>query len=403
LRTGAGRTFESLGNPNFMILWLGMLALMAGTQMQMLARGYLVYDITGSGAVLGIVNSGMAIPMLTISIFGGVIADRIDRKTVIQIGQFVAGTLALVVGILIQNDIITWQFLTIAAMTQGALFAFMMPARQAIIPQIVGPERLGNAMALNAAGMSAMTMAAPAAAGWLYTLIGPWNLYFVISALCYSSVVLTGLVPKTPKPTSPRGPVFKDILAGFDYIWKNQLLLVLILMGLSTTLLAMPFRFLMPIFVVDIYKTGPESMGMLVGVMGMGALIGSLYVASVGKGRRGLLLILASFASAAGLMMVSLVPIYVFAIFIMLPLGLGDAGRQTLNQSLIMEHTEDRYRGRVMSVYMLNFGLMPLGVLPSGVLADYLGGQATIGILAVALLLITSLILISQKRLRTLP
>ena len=191
-----------------------------------------------------------------------------------------------------------------------------------------------------------------------------------------------------------------DIKAGLSYIRHSHLLLVLLVMGLVTSLLAMPFRFLMPIFVVDVYHRGPESFGLLLSIMGLGSLAGSLIIASLGKWRRGLLLIIGSFLTGIALMVVAVVPFYIVAVVIMVVLGLGDAGRMTLNQALIMEAVEDEYRGRVMSVHMMNMGLMPLGVLPIGIMAEFLGGQVAVGVLAAALLVVSALILITQRRLR---
>ena len=141
----------------------------------------------------------------------------------------------------------------------------------------------------------------------------------------------------------------------------------------------------------------------MVAVMGLGSLAGSLYVASLRRGRRGLLLIVSIFMSAVALLLMTLVPIYFAAVGFMLLLGLGDAGRRTLNQSLIMEETSEAYRGRIMSVFMMHFGLMPLGLLPAGVAAEYLGPRVTIGIMAVLLLGISTLVLITQGRLRKMP
>ena len=119
--------------------------------MQMLARGYLAYEITSSPFLLGVVNSGFAIPLLGLSLFGGAFADRFERKYIIQAGQAAAVILSLLIGIAIDLNVITWYHLWVASIIQGSLFAFLMPARQAIIPQLVGQERLTNAMALNAA------------------------------------------------------------------------------------------------------------------------------------------------------------------------------------------------------------------------------------------------------------
>ena len=244
---GVRRTFESLGNRDFLLLWISMLFLMAGTQMQMLAQGYLAYEITGSGAILGVINLGIALPLLTVPLFGGALADKIDRKLLIQGAQMTAALLALALGLLVDANLISWQHLMVASMVQGALFSFMMPARQAIIPQLVGQNRLTNAMALNAAGMSAMTMAAPAAAGFLYDWAGSWNLFYIIAALSFIAVLLMSLI-KPAADTAPkkRSAMLGDIWDGITYIARRRILVVLLVVGLLTTILAMPFRFILP-------------------------------------------------------------------------------------------------------------------------------------------------------------
>jgi MFS family permease len=384
-----------------LLLWLGLLALMGGVQMQMISTGYLAYEITSSPFLLGVVNAGFALPLLVLSLFGGAIADRIERKYIIQGGQAVAAVLALSLGVAVSFDTVSWHSLFLASFVLGGLFALMMPARQAIIPQLVGPERLTNAMALNAAGMSVMTLAAPAMAGWIYAFLGPQFVYYIVAALGLAAMLITSLLPRTGAGlTGSAAPMMKDIAAGLWYIRQSKLVLVLLLMGLATTLLALPFRFMMPVFVVDVYRMGPEAMGLLVSLIGAGSLAGSLFIASLGKWRRGLLMLLGTVLSAIGLLLVAAIPIYLVAAGVMLIMGFGDAVRQTLNQSLIMEEVEAPYRGRVMSVFMMNFGLMPLGVLPAGVIAEYLGAQTAIGILAVLLMAITTTIYLTQKSLR---
>ena len=397
-------TFDSLSNRNFLFLWIGMLFLMAGTQMQMLAQSYLVYDITGSASVLGIINLGIAVPMLTILSSAAWSLTGSRRRRSYRWAQLVAGSLSLVVGLAIDLEVIAWQHLLISSMVTGGLWAFMMPARQAIIPQLVGPEKITNAMALNAAGISGTTMAAPALAGGIYALVGPWNVFYLIGALTLASVVLTAFIPKTGSAGTSTGKtdVFRDIADGISHVWQRRILLVLLLMGLAATMLAMPFRFILPVFVVDIYRQGPDSMGLLVGLMGMGSLFGSLYVASMGQRYRGMGLIIASMISGLGLVLIAAIPVYNVAAVIMVLLGIGDSGRQALNQTLIIEKASPEYRGRIMSLFMLNYGLMPLSIAPAGFLTDYLGGQTVIGFMGLALIAVMTFVLLTQGRLRRL-
>ena len=400
---GVFKTFYSLRFREFRFLWLGMVFLMMGMQMQMIVRGYLTYEITSSPFILGLVNAGFAIPMLSLALFGGAVADRMERKRVIQIGQCMAVVLALFIGISIVTNTVTWMHLLFVSMVQGAQFSFLMPARQALVPQLVGRENLTNAMSLDAAAMSITTLIAPAVGGVLYNVIGPEGVYFLVAGLGVMAVVFTSMVSaRGGSANRPTVPMASDIAQGLRYVVNSPVVLILLVMGLATALLAMPFRFLMPVFVVDVYDRGPESLGLLVTIMGLGSLVGALFIANLGRRRRGLLLLAGSCISAIALMLVAAIPIYYVAAALMVLLGLGDAGRRTLNQALIMEEVDDEYRGRVMSVFMMNFGLMPLGVLPAGALAERFGGQFAVMLLGVLLLFTTMAILVTQRRLRTL-
>ena len=403
-------TYQSLKNRDFLFLWIGMLTLMFGMNMQMLVRSYFVYELENSGMLLGIVNAGSAIPMLTLALVGGVIADRLNKKRIIQAGQLLAGIVSLVVAILILSENVTWVHLLIASIVQGAVFAFMMPARQALIPQMVGQKLVSNAVALNAAAMSFSTLAAPTAAGLLYEFIGPGKVYLLITVLNFSSIIFTMLIknkgysvtPKNGSASDSNRPsvLISDMLQGLKYVRNNSFILILLAIALSTTILAQPFRFIMPIFIVDIYALKADSMGLLVSVMGLGALMGSIYIASLGNRLRGKVLLISSYFSGFSLLLIAAVPLYLFAALIMLPLGLGDAGRRSVNMALIMEEAEEEYRGRVMSIYMLNWGLMPLGVLPAGLMADWVGGQGSIAVLAVLLILFTVWITFKHPEIR---
>ena len=252
-------------------------------------------------------------------------------------------------------------------------------------------------MALSSAAMSAMTLTAPVLAGGLYAFAGAHYVYFVTSGLAFAAVVLTNFVPKTGSDSAKkRGLVMDEIKAGLSYIGKAHTIKMLLIVGLVTTVLAQPFRMLMPVFVVEIYHVGPEFMGLLMAVMGGASLVGALAVASLGRWKRGLLLMVGGFLSAIALMLVAAMPIYFAAMIVMIPLGLGDAARRTLNQSLVLELTEDQYRGRVMSVFMLNRGMMPLGVLPTALLIDYLGPQIGIGILGATMFIFMVYLYITQ-------
>ena len=296
---------------------------------------------------------------------------------------------------------VTWVHLFVASAVQGVVFAFMVPSRTSLIPQLVGPKLVTNALALNAAAMSSMTLLAPAMAGWLYTLLGPAGVYFVIVALQLLAVVFTGCIRhKEDRRTGRTQRVLPDIAEGVRYAAREPLVGVLLILGLLAALLAMPFRTLLPIFVVDLFDRGPEALGLLMSVMGGGAILGSLTIASMGRRSRGLILILGGILSGLALLAVSIRPTYVATACAMFVLGLGDAARRSLNMALILEVVDEEFRGRVSSIYTMNFGLMPLGVLPASAIAEFSGPRDAALFLAVLLLAVFVPVLVFHRQLR---
>jgi MFS family permease len=394
-------TFISLRVRNYRYLWLGVLSMMAGLQMQLIVRGYLVYHITSSSILLGLVSSGFALPLLTLALFGGAIADRFERRRIIQFAQGLGGLTSLVIAISISTGSITWIHLLVASFVNGVIFAFIVPARTSLIADLVSDDLLSNALALNAAAMSGTTLLAPAIAGNLYVVLGPDGVYYIIAALMLTAVVFTGLINHREQSAKKRHvTLLRDILAGLQYMRGNTMVVVVLALGLATALLAMPIRFLLPIFIVDIYHRGPDALGLLVSAIGIGALLGSLMIAVLGRWRRGILLIFGGCLSALGLLSIAMIPLYYVAAIIMVFLGLADATRRSLNMALLLEVTDDAYRGRVASIYTMNFGLMPLGVLPASVISKYFGPQAAAAFLGIILLIVCVTVALSFRPLR---
>lgn len=377
---------------------------MSGTQMQMLARGILIYDITGSYALTGIVSAGFAPAMLIGSVLSGTITERIERRTLIQVTQLGQVVLALSIGILVFTDLIIWQHILVASVLQGAIFAFMMPARQVVIPKIVGKKLMSNAMSLNSAAMSFTSMAAPAVGGVLYGVIGPDGVYFVVAGLNVFAIVLTGLLPKfPPDPNAPRRSILSNTAEGFRYVRQNRTLMSVIIFVALGTILSMPFRMLLPAISSDVFDATEFQTGVLVAVMGLGSLAGALAIAALRQGqRRGIVLMASAFVSAFGLVVFASLPYYWVGIFIMLFMGIGEAGRFALGQALSMEQTDDEHRARVASLFQMTFGLMPLGILPVSLAMELFGAERALFGLGL-ILLATSLVSLGvMKKLRQL-
>lgn len=385
-------------------MWLGMLLSMGAIQMQMLARGVLVYDIQDSQFIAAVVGMGFAPSMLIVSLYGGVIGERFERRTIIQIGQLINAGLALIVAILVVADLVNWGYLLGVSLAQGAMFAIQMPARQAAIPTIVGKARMSNAIALNSVAMGIMNLVGPSIGGALYGLFGPETVYFTCAGMGITAVILTGMLPRMyPSGNSASQRMFQTVKDGFTYIGRNRLLMMLLLQSVVVAMLSMPVRMQIAVVGKDIYGSGPDGVGFLTAAAGVGALVGAVGIASLRSGqRRGLVLMIGAVLAAAAIILMGSIPIYAVGIAAMVGIGLGESGRWALGQSLIMEQTEDEYRARVMSVLMMTFGLLPLGLLPLGIAMEQWGSQTAVLGMGIALMIMSTLFLVFSAGVRKL-
>ena len=398
------RTFDSLSNPQFRILWFGMLLMMGAMNMQMLARGQLAWDLTGDAFLTSAVGAGFAPPILLFSLFGGAVADRVDKKRLIQIGQAGMALLSVGIAFAIVSETVTIWHLIGASVVQGTLFAFMMPARQAIIPALVSKEQVSNAVALNASGMSLMTVASPFIGGYIYHLGGAEAAYFTIAGMNIGAFIMTTTLKPTAVAMSSKSKrMWKDVKEGLGYVRHNRTVLMLLLLALSTSMLAMPMRQLLPVQIDEVFHKDVESLGQLLAMVGVGALIGSLLIASLKQTQhRGMVLLLTTAISGVAILLAGLNSSYFVALFIMVLIGIGDSGRRSLNQSLIMENADSEHRGRVMGVYMLNFGMMPLGALPMGLVSELIGVKWAYAGAGIALVVTTLMLTLMTRRIRVL-
>ncbi len=396
-------TFEAvIANRDFRMLWFGMVLSMGGFQMQMVARGILVYEMTDDAFITGLVGLGFAPSLLVVSLWGGVLGDRLERRSLIQISQAVNGLLAGGVAVLMFSDNLAWGYLFGVSVAQGAMFALQMPARQAAIPSLVGKDQLPNAFALNAMAMSMMTLIAPALAGVLYELIGPENVYVIVCSVMLSAVLFTSLVPKMPPPASvPGQSVLENIIAGFRYIGQNKLVLNLLIYSVIVALLSMPFRMLVQVYAKDVYGSEPSGVGVLLTALGLGGLVGTISIANLREGhRRGWIVLGGAFVASGSLGLIVAVPVFFAGVIGMVGMGLAEQARWALGQSLMMENSTDEYRARVMSVLMMTFGLMPVGMLPLGWAMKDFGARPSVAVVSIALLAFAVLSVFLMPRLR---
>ncbi len=388
------RLTSSLRYDQFRWLYISNLCFMFAMMAQFLVRSVLAYDLTNNDAfALGIVNFVVAIPMLVISPLGGAVADRIDRRKLILLVQIVVIIDEALVYFLLITDQLTFPLLLVFTGILGALFPFMMPARQAIIANVVGRQGLGNAMALQMGGMNFTRITGPVAAGVLISIIGipnTWAIALILYVIGLASMFRVR--PSYPDDVEERRTVFSDMAEGFRYVWRHPAVRVLLFLGLVPTLLAMPFQTLLVVFAEDVWNKGEVGLGVLNAVAGIGGLLGSVYVAWSGDSHRRLRLMMASIlAFGATLVLFAKSPVFEIALPLILLADIFVTIFMVLNNTAIQVLIPDFVRGRVMSLLMMSFGLTPLATLPISWLAEQYGAPNVVA-LASALMMVLAVI-----------
>ena len=384
------QTFESLQVRDYRWLWLSSMGAFIPMQMQMVARGWLVYDLTSSPMALAWVMVSMALPMSIFSLIGGAITDRVSKRDLLGASLIASATVTFGIALLIHLGLISFSHLLLAGFLNGIVLSFQMPGRFSFIPQIVGEERLVNANALLNAGMNLSRIMSPALAGVLIGVIGT-AIVFDIMALCY--VLGAGsvfMMHHRGEPTARSGhSVAFDVKEGLKYVRGNTVVLALLVLAFLPLLFGFPYMMLLPAFAVDALGLGSGGLGVLFAISGLGAIAGSLLVAYLGNFRHlGLLLFVAAILWGVTLALFSQSTSLVMAALPLALIGLASAVFMSINLSLIQMYAVPEMRGRVMSIFMWNFSLIPLGLLPVSFVAEIVG--TPIAFLGSAILLLLS-------------
>ena len=387
-------TFPALAERDFALFFTGNLAFFVATQMQFLTRGFLVFQLTDSAAALGYITAAGALPMLLGAPLGGVVADRVNKKRLLLITQIVAAGSASSAGVLVLTDVIQFWHLLIIGVVSGLVFAFNMPARQAIVPQLVPRHKLMNAISLQMGGQNLTRVVAPALAGVLIAPIGVGWVYILIAALFLLPVLSEFRIPDYGMTTARKksARVHEDIAEAFRYIRGDRMISQLLILGLVFPLFAIPLFQLLPVFAEDVFDAGPSGLGLLAASTGVGGVIGALITAGLGRyPRKGQLMLLSGVWLGLLYVGFSLVDTIAPAVVFLALGSIGGVVLQTTNNVAVQSQVPEEIRGRVMSVVMMSFGLMPLGLIPLSQAADAFGPRAAVAgssIIMIVLLLL---------------
>ena len=371
--------------PKYRAYWFGTLASVCGFQMLMFAQGWLTYELTGSPLILGYVGLANASAAIALNLFGGVLADKLDKRKLILYSQLTTAALIFLLAFLTLFELVRVWHIIVLAFAAGAVNAFDQPARQALYPQLIDRKVIMSAVALNSAIWQGTRIVAPAIAGTVIGIIGTATAMFVAGGgfVIMAIVILLLQVPKIESVSS--GSAVKDLLEGLRFIKGSSIFAFLIGMTFFNSFFGMAYITMMPAFAVDVLKVGANGQGWLMTIGGVGALAVTIVLGSAGNFRqKGLLIIGGGVSFGLSIVAFALTSKFVgsfpLALAIMLVMGTSSSIYMISIMSSLQMMVPDRMRGRVMGFYGMTWSIMPLGGLQSGALATFVGVPFAIAI-----------------------
>ena len=355
--------------------WFGNLATHNSIQMSIVVRGWLVYTLTDNATALGLVAAAFGLPMLLVSLYGGAVSDRVRKRNLILLTQTLGLVILSTIAVLITVEAIRFWHIMVSAFLTGILFAFALPARQALVVELVAGEQMLSAVALGAMGMNLCRIASPALAGVLIKFMGISGVYWITVASSLLSVIFTYFLPPGVRPQTRAGVgIGRDLWDGLRFVRSNTVVMALLTAALVTVLLAMPYQTLMPVFAKNVFHAGETGLGLLMSAIGVGALAGTLVVNRFGRFRRqGLVMLVSGVSFGFFLVLFAWAPNLLVAFTLLSVATFGSSIFFVLANTLLISSTPPEYTGRVMSLFMMTWGLQPVGSLPAAALAERFG------------------------------
>ena len=372
--------FAALEHRDFRLLLLGNLATQLGQWTQQVGQGWLVYQLTHSEFQLGLVAFCNGMGMVMGSPVGGALADRFQRRKVISFSQTMLAAIALTLAFLVMTGHIQIWNMYLTALGSGILFGINGPSRQSLVHDMVSPQHLSNAIALNTVTMNSMRVIGPSIGGAMIGTVGIQGTFFMQAGGYVTALVMLFFMRSNNTSTAAGTPFFSSIVAGTKYVRRQPVIATLLAMAVFSALLGMVYQPLMPAYVGKVLHSNEGSLlGWILTCGGVGGLFGAFGVALLGefrwKGRLLLGVVICTGLLQALLGGVSALPVVFFTVA-----GLGFTGAITLtmNNTLLQTMVDDEYRGRVMSLYFISFGIQPIGALVAGRIAESWGLQHTL-------------------------
>ena len=376
--------WRSLRHRNYRLYLTGQLISVCGTWMQQVALSWLVYRLTESATLLGVVGFASQIPILVLGPIGGVINDRYSCHRVAVWTQCAALAQALLLALLTLTGWIQPVHIILLGIALGVVYAFDMPARQALVHQLVDIEDLANAVALNSSMINAARIVGPALAGLVVANFGE-GICFVINAASYIATIAALLMMKfaeTPRRQAAVTSIGRSLMEGYRYTMAiTPIRDLLILLGV-VGVMGMPYMTLMPVFAAQVHGSGADRLGIMFGAVGLGALVGALFLAQrkniIGLGR---VIAFATVEFGAGLICFTLSHVFWLTLLLLVAVGYGWMVLIAASNTALQTLADNQMRGRVMSLFtMMLVGMAPLGSLLAGWAADEMGAPMVVAV-----------------------
>ena len=396
-------TFTSLKNPRYRAFWLGMFISFTAINLQVVARNWMVYEMTNSQRAVGWVAFAYGLPILFLSLYGGAIAERVSKRSLLIWTQVGNGLIALVISILISTGHIQLWHLIVAAALTGVLFAFHIPARFAIIPELVREREYLNAVALNSTGWNLSVLLSSAGA-LLLLVIDVEGVFWITVAAFFVSTVLLLMLPATGgvRPKA-RASIWTEVIEGVRYIHSNTVLRYLLAVAFVAITFGLPYVNLMPDFAKKVFGKGEVGYGFLLSAPAIGALVVSLIVASLGDFRhKGAAVMALAFLFGVSLVLFAVSGNYYLALVFLIAVGGVSAGYFALNNTLMQIIVPQNVLGRVMGVYVITLSFASLGTLPLSYIADARDAALAIGIGGAIIAVVAAVVMLLIPKLRRL-
>lgn len=387
-RTG---TFRALRHRDYRLMWIGQLGHSASQWMEQVIRPVLVYEMTGSASAVAWVVFMRMIPVLLFGVLAGAAADRFDKKRILFVTQSVTMSMHFVLAALVLSGWVELWQVYVTAIISGAAFAFNQPARQTLIPRIVPKEDLLNAMALNTTAMNFMRIGGGALAGVLLIALSIGGVYLLNGIIYVGVIVMTQLIRVPPgEARKARGNLLADLGEGFAYMKKSRIVGGLVLLAMVLYVFGMPYQqVFVPVVVYEVFELNKSWVGWMLSCTGLGAICGSLFVASRTEYRRpGLALAINLMVFGAALLLIAVsrwLPLTLLALALA---GSMTVSFITVTNTLLLTVTPPELQGRVMSLLSLDRGIIPAGALLAGFLIEAAGPRYGIATMAVLLLIL---------------